>query len=322
MVLLAAAGTLAIRGVMGTSVSILFFPAVLFSAVYGGYGPALLATVLSTVTLAYMVVRPDHSVAIGADDIIRLGVFAVIAMVTASISSARKRAEDAQRQALVELRDALETLEQVAVRAERLRMARDLHDGVLQSLTGIRLRLVALADNPNAPPAARDSLLAVERAITIEQRELRAFIEDLKPIGRSAGAAGAVAPALEELRDRLALEWRTPIALRVTPEGLSIPAAADRTLRLIVTEAIVNALKHAQPSRVSVDVNAVGANRLEIVVSNDGRGFPFRGRMEHGELLATNTGPVSLRERLMSLGGSLTVESTTGGSRVEMSLPI
>ena len=322
MVLAATAGTYAIRNVMGNSMSILFFPAVLFSAIYGGYGPALLATVLSTATLAYIVIRPHTSFEIGADDLIRLGIFAVVAMVTASISSARKRAEDAQRQALDELQGALEILQQVAVREERLRLARDLHDGVLQSFTGIRLRLEALAGNPDAPPSARETLRAVERAIAIEQRELRSFIENLKPLVRPAGTAGAVAPVLEELRERLALEWHTPIALRVNPEGLSIPAADYQTLRLIVREAIVNALKHAEPTRVSVDVKAVGADRLEVVVSNDGRGFPFRGRMEHDELAATNAGPVSLRERLVSLGGSLAVESTTAGSRVEMMLPL
>jgi signal transduction histidine kinase len=212
MVLVATAGTFAIRGAMGSSISILFFPAVLFSAIYGGYGPALLATVLSTATLAYIVIRPHTSFEIGADDLIRLGVFAVVAMVTASISSARKRAEDAQRQALGELRGALEILQQVAVREERLRLARDLHDGVLQSFTGIRLRLEALAGNPDATPSARDTLLAVERAIAIEQRELRSFIEDLKPMVRAVGAAGAVAPVLEELRDRLAMVAHADLA--------------------------------------------------------------------------------------------------------------
>jgi signal transduction histidine kinase len=187
MVLAATAATYATRDVIGSSISILFFPAVLFSAIYGGYGPALLATVLSTATLAYIVIRPHTSFEIGADDLIRLGIFAVVAMVTASISSARKRAEDAQRQALDELQGALEILQQVAVREERLRLARDLHDGVLQSFTGIRLRIEALAGHPDAPPSARETLRAVERAIAIEQRELRSFIENLKPLSSGPG---------------------------------------------------------------------------------------------------------------------------------------
>jgi signal transduction histidine kinase len=492
LVLLATAGTIAIRGVMGTSVSILFFPAVLFSSIYGGYGPSLFATVLSTAILGYTFVRPYTAVDIGVDDVVRLGAFAVIAMVTASISSARKRAEDAQRAALRESRAALETLQKVGgwpvfvdvsiagaaskllahaasvvqceraivlweaddelwaylatsagaeggvvkyppgemapavpkelekatfvssdpvgasmhvavstagassewrgepvaapiaawlqgaglasapfeverlsgrmffsglkdptldlvpllevvahevgnslerlhlhdrlqrlvVREARIQVARDLHDGVLQSLTGIRLRLQALADSADAAEAIRGSLLGVERAIAAEQRELRMFIEELKPMARRETASGAVLTSLQELRGRLALEWSTPIAIRVTPEDLAIPRASDQALRLLVREAIVNALKHAEPTRVSVDVTAVPGSRLQIVVADDGRGFPFHGRVEHDEFVATRGGPVSLRERLVSVGGSLAIESTGSGSRIEMTVPL
>jgi signal transduction histidine kinase len=491
-VALATAGTIAIQSVMGTSVSILFFPAVLFSAMYGGYGPALLATVLSTVVLAYFFVRPYWSFEIGADDVVRLAAFALIGLATASISSARKRAEDAQRQALTELRGALATLQkvsgwpvfvdvtmsraaakllahagtvvqceqvvaiweaedepwiyvassaadhgeiakippteltepvppelrnatfvskgsvsgptqamvsgagettvwrgpvaaaqiaarlhgrgfasapfegehlqgrifcagladagvelvplvnvvahevgnslerlhlhdrlqQVAVRDERIRVARDLHDGVLQSLTGIRLRLQTLADADGAQPAARDSLLAVERAIAIEQRELRLLIDDLKPLPRQTGAAGGVAEALHDLRERLELEWSTPIVVRATPQDLRVTPGTEQTLRLLVREAIVNALKHAQPSRVSVDIERVDGETLRVTVVNDGRGFPFRGRRTHEDLQAANAGPVSLRERLAAVGGSLAIESMAAGSRVEMNLPL
>jgi signal transduction histidine kinase len=491
-VVFASAGTVAMRGWMGPSVSVLFFPAVIIVAIYGGYGPALLATLLSTFSLAFFFVQPYYSLQIGADDVIRLAVFAAVAVVTASISSARKLAEDAQRKAMSELRGALTTLQkvsgwpvfgdvslgggasqllahaasvvgctravavweaeeepwvyvavssgsadavtrypptalmpvvpagletasfvsaealddrltavasqggvitewhglpvhrdlvrhlqgagiasapveverlsgrlffsgfdsatreliplvdvvarevgnslerlhlhdrlqQIAVREDRIRVARDLHDGVLQALTGIRLRLQALADGQDASASVRDSLLAVERAIAIEQRELRMFIEDLKPVARPAGVDGSVAHGLEELRARLAGEWNLPIVVRVKPASLAVPAAAEQTLRLMVREAVVNALKHAHPSRVTVDVESNGARALRVVVSNDGRGFPFRGRLEHDELIAANAGPVSLRERLVSLGGALAIESTATGSRVEMTVPI
>ena len=491
-VAVATAGTAAIQGVMGQSVSILFFPAVLFSALYGGYGPSLLATVLSTAALAFFFVAPYWSFDIGADDMVRRAAFAAVGLATASISSARKRAEDAQRQALGNLRGALATLQkvsgwpvfvdvtmagaaarllahaatvvqcdqavamweaedepwiyvaasdgtdreivripptelaetmphalrdatfvsndpignsmdamvsgagavttwrgsvagapimarlrgsglasapfegehlkgrmfcagmsdvgpelvplvevvahevgsslerlhlhdqlqQVAVREERIRVARDLHDGVLQSLTAIRLRLQALADTTESPPDTRDSLLAAERAIAIEQRELRLFIEDLKPPARRAGKAGTVAEVLQDIRERLELEWGTPIAVRATPADLRVPADAEQTVGLLVREAIVNALKHAQPSRVSVDIERIDAGQLRIVVANDGRGFPFRGRRTLQELQAANAGPVSLRERLVSAGGSLAIESMPAGSRVEMDLPV
>jgi signal transduction histidine kinase len=81
-------------------------------------------------------------------------------------------------------------------------------------------------------------------------------------------------------------------------------------------------LKHAQPSRVAVEVEADHGASLRIVVSNDGRPFPFRGRFDHGQLVATNVGPVSLRDRVVSLAGTLAIESMPTGSRVEISVPI
>jgi signal transduction histidine kinase len=456
-VIAATALTFLLRGLMGPSVSLLFFPAVIITAVYGGYGPALLATVLSTASLAFFFVAPLYSFEIGTDDLIRLAVFAAVAIVTASVSSARREAEAARRDTLEELQAAVNTLrkvsgwpvfvdarlaagarkvlehaanvvgcaravalweaeeepwifeaastggpdavtrhppvrrealleepfdaptaydkargvvsaafalehlrgrlsfsgipgtpadivplaeivarevgnsleqlylhdrlQQIAIREDRIRVARDLHDGVLQSLTGIRLQLQALADEHGAPSSLSDRLLAVERAIAIEQRELRLFIEDLKPIGSRRSADPGLAGVLEELRARLAAEWQTPVVVRVSPPGLTLDEPVEQTLRLMVREAAINALKHAHPSRVAIDVQPHGAEALRIVVSDDGRGFPFRGRLEHEALVASNAGPLSLRERVAAAGGRLAVESDPTGSRVEITLP-
>jgi signal transduction histidine kinase len=89
----------------------------------------------------------------------------------------------------------------------------------------------------------------------------------------------------------------------------------------MVHEAVVNALKHGQPSRVIVAVQPEPGG-LRIIVSDDGHGFPFRGRYDHAELTRTNTAPISLLERLTSLGGEMSIESTDTGSRVEMRLTV
>ena len=217
--------------------------------------------------------------------------------------------------------NAHDRIQQLAIREDRIRVARDLHDGVLQSLTGVRFQLQAVADEDHAPSSVSDRVLAIERAIAIEQRELRLFIADLKPETRPEGVVGPVAHALEEMRARLSAEWKTPIVLRVAPLDMALPAATDQDVRLMVREAVVNALKHAQPSRVSVDIEADGLAGVRIVVTNDGRGFPFRGRLDHAELVASNAGPSSLRDRVSSLAGTLAIESMPTGSRVEISVP-
>jgi signal transduction histidine kinase len=211
----------------------------------------------------------------------------------------------------------------LAIAEDRIRLARDLHDGVLQSLTGVRLELQSLARTDvasTAAPAGSDRLLAIERALAMEQRDLRRFIADLKPSSRTA-AGGSLAERLDEIQRRVALEWQAPVTIRVSPSELSVQAAFDHAVPLMVHEAIVNALKHGHPSRVSVDVRAAG-DALRVVVSDDGCGFSFSGRYDHAALIAANAGPVSLLERVASLGGELAIDSSPAGSRVELVLPL
>jgi signal transduction histidine kinase len=213
-------------------------------------------------------------------------------------------------------------LRQIAVREDRIRVARDLHDGVLQALTGIRLQLQALADDETASQAATERLLALERAIAIEQRELRMFIDGLKPGERNVDVPrGSLDEQMEDLRQRLGAEWKTPLAIRVQPAGVILPRQTAEAVVLMVSEAIVNALKHSRATRVSVDVDATGRDSLRLTVVDDGRGFAFRGRRDHEDLVATGAGPVSLRERVVSLGGRLSIDSSASGSTVEIALP-
>jgi signal transduction histidine kinase len=103
---------------------------------------------------------------------------------------------------------ATEHMKELAASEERILVARDLHDGVLQSLTGVRLEIRAVAAALDATPNLRDRLFAIERALSIEQRELRFFIGGL---GRHRAAEtddGTLAQRLTAMRERIALEWK------------------------------------------------------------------------------------------------------------------
>jgi signal transduction histidine kinase len=211
-----------------------------------------------------------------------------------------------------------ERLRDIAVREQRIGLARDLHDGVLQSLTGVRLELQSAATDLQGNISVRERLLALERALAIEQRELRLFIDQTQPPSPSGYA---LLGRLEGLRERVALEWKIPVTIRVTPDSMVLPDALQQAVPLMAHEAIVNALKHAHPSRISIDVRSDNES-IRIVVSDDGAGFPFEGRYEHAVLARMNLGPASLRERAASLGGQMTIESSKGGSRIEIAVPI
>jgi signal transduction histidine kinase len=217
--------------------------------------------------------------------------------------------------------DATEHMKQIAASEERIRLARDLHDGVLQSLTGIRLEIRAVAGPLDTAPSVRDRLFAIERALAIEQRELRFFIGGLGPPVDAARDDMTLAGRLNAMRERIALEWKMPVTIRLGQDAASLPERIERAVPLMVHEAVVNALKHGQPSRVAVTVDG-GPAEIRIVVSDDGRGFPFRGRYDHATLAETHAGPKSLLDRVEALGGHMSIESTDAGSRIEMVLAV
>ncbi len=213
--------------------------------------------------------------------------------------------------------------QEIAAREERIRVARDLHDGVLQGLTGVRLELRAMAtQSPDSPGALREQLVSLERALAMEQRELRFFISGLEPgSNRRIDRQSTLAQRLDSVRERLALEWKTPVTLRVSPRVTAVPEAVEEALPLMINEAVVNAMKHAHASRVAVDVESADGH-IRVAVSDDGHGFPFKGRFGHDALALNHEAPRSLFDRVSALGGHLSIESSDRGSRVEMLLSL
>jgi signal transduction histidine kinase len=209
-------------------------------------------------------------------------------------------------------------MQAIGASEERIRLARDLHDGVLQSLTGIRFELLALQGAVRAgDEAAVGRIHALERALAMEQRELRYFIGGLKPAAAGAHSTGSLIARLDTLRERLALEWKTPVTIRISPDCEDCPSPLAQVVPLMVHEAVVNALKYAHPTRVTVNVDS-GGDSLRIAVSDDGRGFPFKGRYDHGALGESKSAPRSLFDRVSALGGTMSIESSDHGSRIEM----
>jgi signal transduction histidine kinase len=211
-----------------------------------------------------------------------------------------------------------ERMRELAVYEDRIRVSRDLHDGVLQGLTGVRLELQSIADT--AGPAA-DRLRALERTLATEQRELRLFIDELRPSPRVVCASGTIAARLREMCARVSSEWRIPVSVRVTPSDVRVRSDVEHAIRLMIHEGVSNALKHSHPSRVAVDIEA-NESQLKVRIADDGLGFTFRGRLEHDALNESTAIPLTLRERVSALDGRMSVESRDTGSCVEFLLPV
>jgi signal transduction histidine kinase len=212
-------------------------------------------------------------------------------------------------------------LQEIGASEERIRLARDLHDGLLQSLTGVRFELRALQDAIEInDESAVGRLHALERALAMEQRELRLFINGLKPAATAPEIdKDSLGARLDDLGQRIALEWKTPVSIRVAPGARTSSAAVAQAVPLMVHEAVVNAMKHARPTRVAVTVDQTDGH-LRIVVRDDGCGFDFRGRHDHDTLNQSTGVPRSLFDRVTALGGQMSIDSSAEGSQVEMLL--
>jgi signal transduction histidine kinase len=214
-----------------------------------------------------------------------------------------------------------ERLQESAATEERIRLSWDLHDGLLQSLTGIALQLQAsrrLLDQD--PGAARERLAEIQSSIASEQHDLRAFVNRLKETSRGGNEVSGIRLRLEELCSRIERQWGLHVNLTSDGPLGELPSPLPDNIVRIVHEALVNAARHAQASSLAVSVVVKDRAPL-ITVADDGHGFSFRGTFDLPTLQRLKAGPITLRERIASLGGGLVISSSESGSRLEISLP-
>jgi signal transduction histidine kinase len=204
---------------------------------------------------------------------------------------------------------------------ERVRLARDLHDGVLQSMTVFGLQLAAARRRlPEDPEAVGRSLEELQQLIASEQRDLRFFIDEVRPLRGEVALGRPLPERLRDLGSRIEREW----GLKVDLEAEVVSRVSDdlaREIYHLVREGLVNAARHAGASRARVELADSGDGEVAIRVADDGQGFSFKGSFDDRELVAAGGGPRSLLERIESLGGRLTLDSEVTGSCLTITLP-
>ena len=216
----------------------------------------------------------------------------------------------------------LQRLQQLAAARERNRLARDLHDSVLQSLAVAGLNLEAAIQGLKADPeVARGQLHGVQELIVREQRELRSFIDELKLATLIPGEDFKFGYLLQQLAKTVEQQWHLRVELKMDGLDAQIPAVLAREIYQIIREGLVNAARHAHASVVQVELKADDHN-ARVTVSDNGCGFPFRGRYDDAALTSTGLGPAIIKSRVASLGGTLNIDSSESGARLEVTLPL
>lgn len=201
--------------------------------------------------------------------------------------------------------------------AERARVARELHDGAIQALFGIEMKLEAFRRTADRSPAFVDREVGeVQELLRREVLSLRELMQALRPIEMEG--IDALPDVLAALVERFRRD--TGISARFVVTGGGLRVAPKRAVELvrIVQEALANVRRHSRANNVLVTLTTE-RNAGRLVIEDDGCGFQFEGRLSAEELDVRRIGPAVIKERARIAGAQLAVDSTPGlGARVEL----
>lgn len=200
---------------------------------------------------------------------------------------------------------------------ERARVARELHDTAIQSLISIEMQVDVLRRRSNGQPQSAE-LERIQQLLREEVLNMRELMQSMRPVEIGPQHfLDFVAQLVERFRSDTGLDARFVSEL----EEVTLPASACRELARMVQEGLVNIRKHSGAKSVYVRFGA--QNGLwKLVIDDDGRGFPFTGRLTLTELDDLHRGPAVIKERVRAIGGDMVIESSPGhGSRVEITVP-
>jgi hypothetical protein len=214
----------------------------------------------------------------------------------------------------------LRRLRLTAALDDRLRVARDIHDSLLQSTAGSALQLLAarrLLDR--SPDEARRRLEEVQNQLENGELEMRSFIRRLRPVSSQTehSPPAGLAERLEELRRRVERQWE--IKVKITP-----PSAADawhRRFWMVCTRAGVACSTPPVTPILAHSVDfCVDTGQLRLQIGTTAR-FPLHGTIRPPGAERDESGPLTLKERPPSFRGSCGCTSETG-TELSIELPL
>jgi two-component system sensor histidine kinase UhpB len=222
----------------------------------------------------------------------------------------RVQAEEVRKRLLAQILSAQEE--------ERRRIARDLHDGIGQSLTALLIGLRTVEEAPTSE-AARSRAAELRQIIVAAVEEVRRLARGLRPsILDDLGLAAALQHYVADCSQTYG------IAVEVEAADLAarrLPPAVETTLYRIVQEAVTNTAKHAAAKKVCI-VARRQCGGVHLSVQDDGCGFDMEGLRRRSDV-RDHLGLCDMRERAALLNGSLMIESRPGsGTTVSISIPL
>ncbi len=212
----------------------------------------------------------------------------------------------------------LHRLRRRASAAERARFARELHDGAVQSLIAVELQVDVIRRQAEANRPIGAELGRIQGLLREEVLKLRELMQQMKAIDVDADRLLGV---LNDTVERFQRETGISARFVTDLDELDMPQKVCRELLRIVQESLVNVRKHSGARHALVRLGSSNG-KWTLTVEDDGKGFPFEGRLNQQQMEDEGRGPMIIKERVRLLDGELTVESTPGqGTRLEISVP-
>ncbi|MER7083303.1 Signal transduction histidine kinase [Saccharopolyspora kobensis] len=249
----------------------------------------------------------------------RIGMSVISTAIGESVRSRRVIAADAQLRAELAERSREEEA-RARVDAERLRIAREVHDTVAHAIAIINVQSGVTAHVlDKRPEQARDALRTIEHTSSRALREMRAILGVLRDGDGREPSPGL--DQIQELTDK-ARDAGLDISVEQSAPPTPLPSAVGSVAYRIVQESITNVIRHVGPTRVTV-VLAPGIDALRIRVADEGSRDTAKVPAQPGGGSAKGRGIVGMRERVQLLGGQLDAKSLpTGGFEVTARLPL
>jgi signal transduction histidine kinase len=200
----------------------------------------------------------------------------------------------------------------------RIAMSRDLHDGVTQTLAGLRLNIAALRNRLDGDRAALDADLAeIVAVIAAEQTNLRALMVDRPHVKNDRVDLIALIARRLELLGR---HWQIECRLDSKGEAaIPVSASLSMEIELLIREAISNAVRYAGAGQFTVRL-AMREDQLFLSIKSDGR--PPDPAQQVDEDGAERIASRSLERRIVMLGGTAYEEAISAGTLLAIRLPV
>jgi signal transduction histidine kinase len=285
-----------------------FFPMITAASRYGVKG-GLSAAIAGTVTYGFIRFYFDWEDFLGLD---RFIVRSIYLFVLAYVFGFLSEFETKQNKKLLALS---KTAGEVATLEERRRIARELHDGLLQSLATLILRLEACRRQFLESPAELDrELRSIEDDTRSSMKTIRQFLAGKETQAFLPGML------LEKFREDLKF-LRDGVGLRVIletePEAFNPPEIVEQDLYYVLREGLMNIIRHSQASRADVALRQT-KNKIQGTLTDDGVGFDVN-EARNGQGL----GLANMKERITKLKGELDIKSSPGkGTTISFVLPL